>query len=260
MNTLAWIVLATAAGGLLGVLGASLVLLLPAGLMERLLPRLVSFAIGTLLAAALLGLLPHALEGLDPVATHRVLGVVLVGVLVFFSLEKMVLWRHCHADDCEAHAPGFDHAHRKATGWVIMVGDTIHNLVDGILIAAAFLTDPHLGVVTSIAVFAHEVPQEVGDFAIMLHSGFGRWRTFLYNVLSSLGAIIGGVLAWYALSEVRFMVPYVLALAVASFLYVAMSDLIPNLHKRTEARATIEQLVLIAAGITLMAAMHSTLH
>jgi len=260
MDILAWILLFTAGGAVLGVVAASSVLLLPGWLMERLLPRLVSFAIGALLAAAMLGLLPHALEGMSSDATHGVMAVVLAGVLVFFALEKMVLWRHCHAGDCEAHAPGFDHAHRAATGWVILVGDTIHNLVDGILIAAAFLTDPHLGVVTSIAVFTHEVPQEVGDFVIMLDSGFGRWRTFLYNLLSSLGTIVGGVVAWLALSRVQFLVPYVLALAVSSFLYVAMSDLIPNLHRRTEARATIEQLVLIVLGITVMAVMHSTLH
>jgi len=184
---------------------------------------------------------------------------VLLGLLGFFLLEKMVLWRHCHADHCEVHAPD-QKSREHSTGAMILVGDGLHNFLDGILIAAAFLTDIHLGVVTSVAVAAHEIPQEVGDFAVLLHSGFSRKRAFLYNILTSLATVVGGVLAWFALQSVEAILPFVLAIAASSFIYIAVADLIPTLHQRVEGSATLQQIVLIVAGILLIYAAHSTLH
>jgi len=259
MPLLSWIILFCLLGGLLSVLAAALFLVLSESLRNHLLPHLVSFATGTLLGAAFLGLLPHALASVAGSDMHVIPMTVLAGLLGFFLLEKLVLWRHCHADHCEVHAPD-QKSRDHSTGAMILVGDGLHNFLDGILIAAAFMTDIHLGVVTSLAVAAHEIPQEVGDFAVLLHSGFSRGRAFLYNVLTSLTTVIGGVLAWFALQQMQQVLPFVLAIAASSFIYIAVADLIPTLHQRVEGSATVQQIVLIAAGILLIYSTHSTLH
>lgn len=259
MSLITWIVLFCLLGGLLSALAAALFLVLSKSLRNRALPHLVSFATGTLLGAAFLGLLPHALASLDSTDTHAIPMAVLLGLLGFFLLEKMVLWRHCHTDHCEVHAPE-GHSHKQSTGAMVLIGDGLHNFLDGILIAGAFMTDIHLGVVTSLAVAAHEIPQEVGDFAVLLHSGFSRGRAFSYNILASLTTVIGGVLAYLALQRTEVILPYVLAVAASSFIYIAVADLIPTLHQRVEGRATVQQVLLIAIGILVIYATHSTLH
>ena len=260
MNSLIlWIIVFTALGGALSVLAAGAFLLLPERVRTRMLSPMVSFAIGALLGAAFLAILPHAFE-VPGVDAHSVTLTVLCGILVFFLLEKMVIWRHCHTDDCEVHVPDVDKARHAATGNLILIGDGIHNMVDGVLIAAAFLTDVHLGVVTSIAVIAHEIPQELGDFAVLLHSGFSRGKALLYNMLTSLTTVIGGVVAFYSLTLANRIVPYVLAVAASSFIYIAVADLIPGLHKRPEFSATMQQIVLIAFGVTVISVAHAMLH
>lgn len=253
------VILFTAIGGVFGVLAAGAFLLIPDQLRARLLPSLVSFAIGALLGAAFLALLPHALEepGVDP---HDIGLAVLLGLLGFFALEKMVLWRHCHSHDCELHGSEYEQAKQVAAGNLILIGDGIHNFVDGVLIAAAFLTDVNLGIVTSIAVIAHEIPQELGDFAVLLHSGFSRGRALFYNVLSSLTTVVGGVLAYYSLTVVSAAVPYVLAIAASSFIYIAVADLIPGLHRRPAFKETLQQVALIAVGVFVIYITESAMH
>jgi zinc and cadmium transporter len=261
MTLLIWILLFCLLGGALSVMAAAVFLLLPEQLRERLLPHAVSFAIGALLGAAFLGLLPHALEGAGDHDVHAVSGAVLVGLFGFFLLEKLVLWRHCHHEHCEVHAPEDDHGHRHvAAGTLILIGDGLHNFIDGVLIGAAFLTDIHLGIVTSLAVAAHEIPQEVGDFAVLLHSGYSTRKAFAFNLLSSLTTLIGGILAYYSLRDLEPVLPYVLAVAASSFIYIAVADLIPGLHKRVEFSATLKQVLLIGAGVGLIYFAHSTLH
>lgn len=207
---------------------------------------LISYAIGALLGAAFLEILPHALEQGD---AHRMAATVLSGILAFFVLEKLVLWRHCHHDHCEAHdaqAPAHDHGR---SGLLILVGDTFHNFVDGILIAAAFLESTELGIVTALAIIAHEIPQEVGDYLILLHSGYSRARALAFNLLASLATLLGAMLAYLALSQLTEWIPTLLCLAAASMIYVAVADLIPSLHKRTELRATLQQILLIGLGV-----------
>ncbi len=207
---------------------------------------LISYAIGALLGAAFLEILPHALEHGEP---HRMAATVLFGIMFFFVLEKLVLWRHCHHDHCEAHeaqAPAHDHGR---SGLLILVGDTFHNFVDGILIAAAFLQSTELGIVTALAIIAHEIPQEVGDYMILLHSGYSRAKALAFNLLSSLATLVGAILAYFALSDMQEVIPTLLAIAAASMIYVAVADLIPGLHKRTELKATIQQVLLIGLGI-----------
>lgn len=243
MSTLSWIIAVSLAGGVLSVSAAAA---LGLALGAHRVGLLISYAIGALLGAAFLEILPHALEHGQP---QQMAATVLFGILVFFVLEKLVLWRHCHHDHCEAHeahAPAHDHGR---SGLLILVGDTFHNFVDGILIAAAFLENTQLGIVTALAIIAHEIPQEVGDFLILLHSGYSRVRALAFNLLSSLATLVGAMLAYFALSSLTQWIPTLLGLAAASMIYVAVADLIPGLHKRTELKATVQQVVLIVLGI-----------
>jgi zinc and cadmium transporter len=245
MSTLGWITAASLLGGVLSVACAALFALTARAAWV---PMLVSYAIGALLGAAFLELLPHAFEG--GTSVRSVAATVLAGIFVFFILEKLVLWRHCHVEDCEAHdqhAVAHDHGR---SGTLILIGDSFHNFVDGILIAAAFMENTQLGIVTALAVIAHEIPQEVGDFLILLHSGYSRMRAFMLNLLSSFAMFAGGLLAYYALQTLQEWVQTILALAAASMIYVAVADLIPGLHKRPELKATLSQSLLIALGVS----------
>ncbi len=245
MSILAWIISASFLGGILSVGAAALFAL---NARARYLGGLVSYAIGALLGAVFLDILPEAIELAPNVAT--VSGTVLLGILVFFTLEKVLIWRHCHHDHCEAHDPHeYTPSDHGRSGTMVIVGDTFHNFVDGIIIAAAFLADVNLGIVTSLAIVAHEVPQEVGDFAILLNSGYSKARAFQMNLISSFATLVGGVLGYVALQDMQSLVPILLALAASSMIYVAVADLIPGLHRRTSLRDTVHQVVLICSGI-----------
>jgi len=267
MSVLGWIIVFSLLGGVLSVLAASVYLLINDEYQKKLLPHTVSFAIGALLGAALLALLPHALLVDESVDFHDLGLTILIGLLGFFLLEKMVLWRHCHSSHCEVHAPEVNtssehgHQHEKdASGTLIIIGDAVHNLVDGVLIAAAFMTNVDLGIVTALAVAAHEIPQEIGDFAILLNSGFKRKRALFFNILASMATLVGAVLAYYSLQSMQHALPYILAIAASSFIYIAVADLIPGLHKKTELRETLQQITLIALGVITIYWAHSTLH
>jgi len=240
MTILLWIIAASIFGGVLSVLCAALFAL---NVRIQWINLLVSYAIGALLGAVFLNILPEAMEAGSSAAA--VSGTVLAGILLFFTLEKLLLWRHCHHDHCEAH----DHDTHGRSGTMIMVGDTFHNFVDGVIVAAAFLVDINLGIVTALAIIAHEIPQEVGDFLILLHSGYSKAQALLVNVISSLAMLAGGVLAYFSLQFVQGVVPTLLALAASSMIYVAVADLIPGLHKRTQLRDTLQQIILIALGV-----------
>lgn len=247
MDLLTWIILFSLLGGVLSVAAASCFLLLPERLLTRVLPPMVSFAVGALLGVVFLNLLPEAMSA-PGVDVELISYIVLAGLLGFFLLEKMVLWRHHHHGDVQP-CPG-DVSHTHAGGTLILIGDGIHNFVDGVLIAAAFLTDIHLGILTSIAVAAHEIPQEMGDFVVLLHSGFSRTKALVYNVLSSLTTVVGALLAYYSLEHAEQAIPMILAVAASSFIYIAVADLIPGLHERTQLRVTIQQMALIVLGIS----------
>ncbi len=227
-------------GGLGGLLVASGLLLIRDSARSQLIPWLVSYAVGALLGISMLALLPTALEQLPP---QRVFTTLLLGILLFFVLEKLVLWRHCHIHDCEVH---------ESSVFVVLVGDAFHNFVDGAVVAAAVMTSVPLGISTAVAVAAHEIPQEVGDFAILLHAGYPRGKALLLNVLSGTASAAGAVAAFLAFDKVPRMLPYFLALAAASFLYVAMADLIPGLHRGRTDASSLRQILLIAAGVATM--------
>ena len=236
-----WIALGLSVlGGLGGLLIASGVLLIHDPLRSKLVPWLVSYAVGALLGISMMGLLPESLEHL-PAA--RVFATLLGGILLFFILEKLVLWRHCHTHDCEVH---------ESTVASVMIGDTFHNFVDGAVIGAAVLTSVPLGVSTAIAIAAHEIPQELGDFAILLHAGYSRQKALMLNVLSALASLAGTVGAFLAFDTIPRTLPYFLVIAASSFLYVAMADLIPGLHRGRTDAGSLRQIILIAIGIFTM--------
>ncbi len=220
-----------------GLLVASALLLFNETARTRLVPWLVSYAVGALLGVALLGLIPEALGELTP---REVLGSLLAGIVVFFMLEKLVLLRHCHTDHCQVHG---------AAAQLVILGDAFHNFIDGAIIAAAVLTSVPLGVNTAMAVAAHEIPQEVGDFAILLSAGYSRRRALILNITSGAAGLAGALVGYSTVSIIPSVRPYVLAFSSASMLYIAMSDLIPDLHRGTVDRNSLRQVLLIAAGI-----------
>jgi len=224
----------------------------------RWITTLVSYAVGALLGVVFLDMLPHLFEeSKDP---GRTAAFILGGILAFFVLEKVLLWRHHHHhDEAVDHATTHvDHDHGRS-GWMIVIGDGFHNFTDGVIIASAFLADARLGIVTALAIIAHEIPQEIGDFLVLLHSGFSRAKALAMNALSGAATIVGALLGYFALSEVRQWLPEILAVAAASMIYVAVADLIPGLHKRTALRETVVQIAFIGAGIASIWAIRASL-
>ena len=244
-----WSIAAAALLASVGVVAlCALLLLANQQLCKSLVPRLVSFAVGTLLASAFLGLLPQALAG---AGASSVLLTTLIGILAFFSLEKLLIWRHCHEGSCEVH---------DASGTLILVGDAFHNFVDGVVIASCFLQSMALGISTTVAIIAHEAPQEMGDFGILLNSGYSRKGAFIYNSLSASTTLLGAALAYVAVSRVQQVVPFVLAVPASSFLYIGMADLIPNLHRDTRPASAVEQMLLVLAGVLLICVVRLASH
>jgi len=255
--TLLYIIAATVAGGVLSVLIAGLITFKVLG---PLVQRLVSFSAGVLLGAAFLELLPHAFDfGID---AHNLFMALLGGLLFFFLLEKFALWRHSHhhEHDGHGHEHGFDVHEAGRSGLLILVGDSLHNFADGVLIAAAFLADPWLGFVTTLGIIAHEVPQEAGDFIVLLNAGYSRARALAYNALAGLASVAGGLIGYLALAHARQAVPYVVILAAASFIYIAVADLIPWMQRRADTASAMWQVILIGGGVGLIAITHSLLH
>ena len=263
METLSLILMVVVAGSLLSLAIAAVVAL---RVRARWIPTLVSYAVGALLGVVFLDLLPHLFE--QTRNAERTASFILLGILVFFVLEKLLLWRHHHhgAEEEGAHGTGLPpapegheaHDHGRS-GWMIIIGDSFHNFTDGVIIASAFLADVKLGVVTALAIIAHEIPQEIGDFLVLLHSGFSRKQALWLNGLSGLATVAGALLGYFALSQVKAWIPEILALSAASMIYVAVADLIPGLHKRTAIGETLTQITFIALGIGSIWAIHAAL-
>jgi zinc and cadmium transporter len=244
------VVLCAAFGGIASAAFAVAFLAVPEARLERLLPHCVSFATGALLGAALLALLPEAIESAGAGGAHGLGVALLAGLGVFFVIEKLVLWWHSHGTE-NGHRDGHGHIH--ASGTLVLVGDSLHNALDGVLIAAAFLNDRSLGFVTTFAVAAHEIPHRVGDFMLLVHAGFSRGRALLLNLATGLASLVGAVLAYFALRQALAALPYALAFAAAGFLYIAVAGLIPGLHKRADPATSAAQVALIGAGIAVIA-------
>ena len=255
--TLTYIVAATFVGGLISVLLAAA---LSAPLLGLIVRHLVSLSTGVLLGTALLHVLPEAFEsGKDPQGLFLTL---LGGLLFFFMLEKAELYRHGHhhEHDGHHHHHHFDREQAGRGGWSVLVGDSIHNFCDGVLIAASFLADPHLGFVTSLAIIAHEIPQEVGDYIVLINAGFSRIRALVYNMISGMAAVVGGVLGYFLIGPFKEYLPYMMVVAASSFVYVAVADLIPQLQKRLNGRDTVLQIFWLAAGLLMIASIVHGIH
>jgi zinc and cadmium transporter len=260
MPLLVWVTVCSAIGGIASAAFAVIFVWIPEARSARLLPHLVSFATGALLGAALLALLPEAIERAGPHGAHAIGLTLVVGLGVFFVIEKMVLWWHASAQDDAPREAAADrgrvghHAHVHASGVLVLVGDCVHNALDGVLIAAAFLSSVPLGLVTTLAVAAHEIPHRVGDFALLVHAGFSRTRALQLNVATGAASVVGAIAAYYGLRQTLGVLPYALAFAAAGFLYIAVAGLIPGLHRRVDLRASVQQVVHIAFGIAVIAA------
>ena len=254
---LLYIVAATLVGGLLSVVIAAS---LTARVLTRVVQHLVSLSAGVLLGTALLDVLPEAFE--SKASPQALFATLLGGLLFFFLLEKAELYRHSHHHEGyeHHHHHGFDRAQAGRGGWSVILGDSIHNFCDGIIIAAAFLADVRLGVVTSLAIIAHEIPQEVGDYIVLLNAGFSRGKALFYNALSGLAAVAGGVIGYFVVGPWESLFPYLLVIASSSFIYVAVADLIPQLQQRLNWRATLAQLAWLGAGLAIVVIAVSQLH
>jgi zinc and cadmium transporter len=244
--TLLYIVLATAAGGILSVLVAAS---LTVSLLSRVVKSLVSLSAGVLLGTALLNVLPEAFE--SKASPHALFATLLVGLLFFWLLEKAELYRHVHhhEGDGHEHHHHFDQQQAGRGGYSVLLGDGIHNFCDGIIIAAAFLSDTTLGVVTALAIVAHEIPQEAGDYIVLLNAGFSRRKALIYNAASGLSAVLGGVVGYFVVGPWEALFPYLLVVASSSFVYVSVADLLPQLQQRLSWRETLAQVAWLAAGL-----------
>lgn len=255
--TLAWIVLATLAGGLLSVtIAASLTV----SVLGRIVKGMVSLSAGVLLGTALLHVLPEAFE--SEAGARELFLTLLGGLLFFWLLEKAELYRHVHhhEGDGHHHHHRFDAEQAGRGGYSVLVGDSIHNFCDGIIIAAAFLADVQLGIVTAMAVVAHEIPQEAGDYIVLLNAGFSRRKALLFNALSGLAAVLGGVVGYFVVGPWEDLFPYLLVVASSSFIYVAVADLLPQLQQRLSLRDTAAQLGWLVAGLAVVVAVTGALH
>ncbi|MFX0051446.1 MAG: ZIP family metal transporter [Candidatus Hodarchaeota archaeon] len=235
-----WIISFSLLGSVGAIITAAIFLRVQKKIQEILIPCLIAYASGTLLTVALLGLIPHAFEHTDP---RKILITVLVGIILFFLLEKLVIWRHCHELECETHG---------TVAPMILIGDAFHNAADGVVIAASFLFSIPIGIAAAISVIAHEIPQEVGDFAILLHAGYSRKKALILNTLSSLSTLPVAILAYYALEIIHSVIPYAMAISAASFIYISLADLYPELHQRVGLWYEIRQFLMMVLGVGTM--------
>ncbi len=246
--TLFWILLFTFLGSVGSLLIAGIFLFFRETVQKKVIFALVAYGTGVLLTGALISLIPEAItyfseQGISD-GIERTLGTVLIGILICFLLEKLIMMHHCHNTSCDFH--------KKSTASMILIGDSLHNFVDGVLIAAAFIVSFPVGVAVSVSIIIHEIAHEIADFGILLHSGYSKKKALCYNLLASLTAFLGAILGYFFLREVSEYVPYVMAISAASFIYIALVDLAPELHNRFELAHCLEQFVLMLLGVGTM--------
>jgi zinc and cadmium transporter len=248
--TIIWIIVATLSAGVISICAAAT---LSFKFLGTMIENMVSFSVGILLATAFLHALPEAFLNPD-ISPTKLFSLLLGGILFFFVLEKIALLRHNHhhEGDGHDHHEGHDAEEAGKSGWMILVGDGVHNFVDGVLIAAAFIANPEVGLLTAMAIIAHEIPQEIGNFMVLLNAGFSKQRALLYNLICGLLAVIGGLLGYVFLDQAKAMIPYLLVFASSSFIYIAVSDLMPQMNKRLKLKDSLKQLALILLGVGLV--------
>ena len=254
-----WVIGVCFAGGLTSLFLASVIFKEAS---QGLVNNMVSLAVGTLLTTAFLELIPHAIEEANN-NSHDISFMVLIGILIFFILEKLFIWRHCHGPNCDKHGDCEASSPTNkinGKGSIIFIGDLFHNFVDGVLIASAFLVNINLGLVTALSMLLHCLPQEMSTFSVLLHSGVSKFKAYILNIASSIATLVGALLSFYILSIMQEFIPYVLAVAASSMIYIAISDLMPGLHKKTEIKDSMKQISIISLGVILVFFIHSFLH
>lgn len=245
MSELINIIFYTSLGGVLALIGGS-ILLTRKKLSHTITHILAAFAAGSLLGASFLDLLPEAFHHLEELGIEEgemtIFSSVLIGILFFFILERVVHW--------------FQHPHREHQGNdpkpivpLVIVGDTVHNFIDGVVIAATFLVDPTLGVITTFAIVAHELPQEIGDFGILLHEGVSRGKVLLYNLFSQAAAVVGGVITYFIGTSVEGILPILISITSGFFIYIALSNLVPGIHEENKKGFAVLESVALIIGI-----------
>jgi zinc and cadmium transporter len=240
-ESLIYTIIALFVGSVGSVALAGLLFLVKDKKLQLISTHLTYLAGGTLLGAAFLGMIPQAVSMGN---TELILILVLAGIVFFFILEKIIIWRTCRSKDCERHL--------HAAAPMILIGDAFHNAIDGVVIAAAFLTSKEMGVFVTLSVIFHEIPQELGDMGILLKSGMSRSKALMYNMLSGSTALLSGVMAYFFMDSVKSLIPYALAFSASSFLYIALADLIPEMHKKTKLSEAVIQIALVITGIAII--------
>jgi len=238
MQTLIWILVSTFLISLISLIGV-LTLSVKHKTLEKLTLLFVALAAGALIGGAFLHLIPESLESLKQANTF--IGV-LSGFVLFLIIEKALHWRHCHENNCKIHN----------FAYMSLFGDLVHNFIDGLLIAASFLTNIQIGITTTLAVALHEIPQEIGDFGVLLHGGFSKLKALSYNFLSALTAIIGGLIGFFINSKIEIVTQFLVPIAAGGFLYVGASDLLPELRKETNIWKSLLNLLIFIIGILIM--------
>ena len=235
---LIWILLSTIIISLLAFVGI-LTLALKEKLLNKIIHSLIALSIGALLGGAFIHLIPEAVEELD---NENVFLYILGGFILFLLIEKILQWRHCHDDKCEIHS----------FTYMNLLGDGVHNLVDGLIIAAAFMVDIKVGLITCLAIALHEIPQEMGDFAVLIHGGFKKKKALLLNFFSALTVVIGGVIGYFFLDYIENSIPFIITIAAGGFIYIAASDLIPEMKKEISRKKSVINFFIVVLGILIM--------
>ncbi len=245
--TVIWIICATLSAGFISISAAAT---LSFKLLGAMIENMVSFSVGILLATAFLHALPEAFSSSNTTPS-KLFALLLGGILFFFVLEKIALLRHNHHHEGDGHNHHVGHDAQEAgkSGWMILVGDGVHNFVDGVLIAAAFIANPEVGILTAMAIIAHEIPQEIGNFMVLLNAGFSKRRALFYNFICGSLAVVGGMLGYLFLEQAQNMIAYLLVFASSSFIYIAVSDLMPQMNQRLQLRDFFKQFFLILLGV-----------
>jgi len=237
METLIWILIFTLINGLLAFVGA-LSFLLSKKSLNKIIPFLVAFAIGALLGGALFHFIPEAIEELKLIWTVLLAA---LGFGLFYLIERFLHWHHCKHGECPKHH----------FTYLILIGDGVHNFIDGLIIAASFIISIPIGIISSIIILLHELPQEIGDFGVLIHGGFSRTKALVYNFLSQLTAVLGGVLGFYLIG-LQEQAIYLLPIAAGGFLYIALVDLIPEVFKEKNKMQAVLNVLLILLGMGIL--------
>ncbi len=243
-----WIVFSTVAVSLISLIGVFF-LGMNGKLLKRITLLLVAFAVGGMMGGALFHMLPEALDESDAISVFTLM---LAGFMFFFIIEKFLHWRHCHDEDCEVHGVHKKDGEIHPVAYLNLIGDAVHNFTDGAVIATSFMVDVQVGIASTIAIALHEIPQEMGDFGILIHSGMDVKRALLYNLLSGLTAVMGAVFTYIFLINIEHLAPLLLPAAAGGFVYIAATDLTPELHKERRVGTSIMQFGAILVGVGLM--------